>query len=308
MLKSFLLFLSRRQGLKQLMVAFRPTRDLTWRFVAGETLADCVAAVKAVNAKGLTATLDHLGENVTSEALATASADAYIKGLEAIAAEKLDANVSLKLTQMGLDLGEAFTYGNVRRIIQRAKELGIFVRIDMESSEYVDQTLALLKKFRAEHEQVGIVLQSYLYRTPLDLSTVTTDWNCRVRMVKGAYKEPKAVAFQKKSQVDEEYLARSREMLIDARDHGRYHAFATHDEAMIAGIKKMAEELQVPKSAYEFQMLYGIRRDLQDGLRAEGWNVRVYIPYGTDWYPYLMRRMAERPANLIFVMKNMVKG
>ncbi len=308
MLKSFLLFLSRRSGLKKAMVAFAPTRNLAWRFVAGETLDSCVEAVKAVNAKGLTATLDHLGENVSSEALATASADNYLKALEAIAAHKLDANVSLKLTQMGLDLGETFTYKNVRRIIARAEALGIFVRIDMESSEYVEQTLALLKKYRDEFDNVGIVLQSYLYRTVDDLSTVTNDWNCRVRMVKGAYKEPKQVAFQEKARVDEEYLARARELLADARASGRYHAIATHDEKMIAGTQAAAAELGIAKSAFEFQMLYGIRRDLQDRLRAEGWNVRVYIPYGTDWYPYLMRRMAERPANLIFVLRNMLRG
>ena len=288
------------------MVRFGPTRRVAWRFVAGETLASCVEAVKAVNAKGLTATLDHLGENVSSEDLARASAGAYIEGLEAIAREKLNANVSLKLTQMGLDLGEAFTYRNVHRIIKRAHELGIFVRIDMESSEYVDQTLALLKKYREEFDNVGIVLQSYLYRTVDDLAQVLS-WNCRVRLVKGAYKEREEVAFQKKSQVDAEYIERTRELLKDAKTNARYHGIATHDPAMISATRRIADELGVEKAAFEFQMLYGIRRDLQDSLHAENYNLRVYIPYGTDWYPYLMRRMAERPANLIFVAKNMFR-
>ncbi len=288
------------------MVRFGPTRRVAWRFVAGETLASCVEAVKAVNAKGLSATLDHLGENVSSEELARASANAYLEGLEAIAREKLDANVSLKLTQMGLDLGEAFTYRNVHRIIKRAHELGIFVRIDMESSEYVAQTLALLKKYREEFDNVGIVLQSYLYRTVDDLAQVLS-WNCRVRLVKGAYKERAEVAFQKKSQVDAEYVERTRELLQDARRSGRYHGIATHDPAMITATRAMAEEIGIEKSAFEFQMLYGIRRDLQDSLHATGYNLRVYIPYGTDWYPYLMRRMAERPANLIFVAKNLFR-
>ncbi len=309
MLKSTLLFLSSRSGLKNTVMRVGPARRAAWRFVAGETLESCVAAVKAVNAKGLSASFDHLGENVSSKELATQAADAYIDALNAIEREKLDANVSLKLTQMGLDCGgEAFTYGNVHRILERAKALDIFVRIDMEHSDYIEQTFAMLKKLRGEFDNVGIVLQSYLYRTEADARMVTADMGCRVRLVKGAYKEKPELAFQKKSDVDANYLEVAKYLLSDVKQSGRYHAFGTQDPAMIAGVKKAAESLGVEKKAYEFQMLYGIRRDLQDSLHAEGHNMRIYIPYGTDWYPYLMRRMAERPANLLFVLKNIFRG
>jgi proline dehydrogenase len=308
MLKSTILFFSERQGLKNLVMRVGPARRVAWRFVAGETLENCISAVRAVNARGLSASFDHLGENVDSKELATQAADAYLAALEAIDREKLDANVSLKLTQMGLDLGEGFTYQNVHRILARAKALNIFVRIDMEHSDYLEQTLVLLRKFRAEFDNVGIVLQSYLYRTEADALMVTGELGCRVRLVKGAYKEKPELAFQKKSDVDKNYLDVARALLADGKKSGRYHAFGTQDPAMIAGVKAAAAELGVEKTAYEFQMLYGIRRDLQESLKDEGHNMRVYIPFGTDWYPYLMRRMAERPANLLFVLKNMFRG
>jgi len=251
----------------------------------------------------MSATLDYLGESVRNREEAEAAADVYLRLIDRIAAEGLEANVSLKLTQMGQDIDEAFLRENVGRILDRAREREIFVRFDMESSAYTERTLDFFGKLWAEgYRNVGVVLQSYLYRSEGDVRRMN-ELGARVRLCKGAYKEPETVAFPEKRDVDANYVRLMKLLLAE----GNYPGIATHDEAMIRATKAFAAERGIGTEAFEFQMLYGIRRDLQRQIVAEGYKLRIYVPFGEAWYPYLMRRLAERPANVFFVLDSILR-
>jgi proline dehydrogenase len=272
------------------------------RFIAGETVAEAIEAARAVEARGLSVTLDLLGESVTSLATADAATRNYIAVVDAIIAAGLGRNISLKLTQLGLDVDKASAVDNLRKILERAEPAGFFIRIDMENSPYTEVTLEIFETlWRHGHHAIGVVLQSALYRSEQDLQTVNA-LGGRVRLVKGAYKEPKAVAYPKKADVDAAY-ARMVKTLITA---GHNPAIATHDPAMIELARTIAREHQIAPDRFEFQMLYGVRRDLQTMLVKAGYRVRVYIPFGREWFPYFMRRLGERPANLLFVIRGIL--
>jgi proline dehydrogenase len=308
MLRQSLLFLSDSQLAQRLVLGTPVSRYFAERFVAGETLEQAIAVARAVNEAGMTASLDYLGEAVATRQEAEAATDMTIRSLEAIAEYGVDSNISVKPTQFGLDFDEDFCRRNIERVLQRARELGdgegeIFVRLDMEASEYTERTMTLLESlWEAGYRNVGTVLQSYLYRTPDDLQRLIA-LGSRVRLVKGAYMEPETVAFQDKADVDRMFVEEMQVLL----EHGNYAAIATQDEAIIDATRRWAFEKGISKQDFEFQMLYGIRRDLQTRLREEGYRVRIYIPYGDSWYPYLMRRLAERPANLFFIAGNVLK-
>ncbi|HET7231971.1 MAG TPA: proline dehydrogenase family protein [Longimicrobium sp.] len=308
MLKESLLKLSESQAAKKVITRTPVSRNLAQRFVAGDTLEDAVQAARALNAANLSVSLDFLGESVKTREEATAATDMVIRILETIQRSGIDANVSVKPTQFGLDLDEAFCRHNIELVLQRARELGdgqgeIFVRLDMESSDYTERTVALVEELWADgFHNTGTVLQSYLYRTPDDLERLLK-LGSRVRLVKGAYKEPATVAYEDKADTDRMF-AEEMERLLEA---GTYPAIATHDEALIDQARRFVWEKGISKDAFEFQMLYGVRRDLQTRLREEGYNVRVYVPFGDSWYPYLMRRLAERPANMLFMAGNILK-
>jgi proline dehydrogenase len=285
------------------------------RFVAGDTSDHAIRAIQALNARGINATLDHLGESVTNEAEAARAADDYVHVLQAIDASQARANVSLKLTQFGLDLDESFCARNVRRVVETAHRLGNFVRIDMEGSAHTDATLRVFRALHQDFDNVGLVLQAYLHRTESDLLALISE-GVRVRLCKGAYQEPSDKAFPLKSEVDANYDHLTRLLLDHARDlpplsaDGRLPplpAIATHDEQRVAAARSHALQMGLPPQYLEFQMLYGIRRELQDQLARAGYPVRVYVPYGTEWYPYFMRRLAERPANLWFFLSNLLR-
>ncbi len=283
-------------------------RRAALRFVAGETIDDAIAVIRALNAGGLLATVDHLGENVASEADARCAADDYLAVLDRIGKESVQSHASLKLTQLGLDIGIEFCRENVARLARKAKEVGTFIRIDMESSAYTARTLDVFYSLRQEFDNVGIVIQSYLYRSQDDIAALCAA-GANVRLCKGAYNEPPDRAFPRKADVDANYVALAQMLMSDAvRARGTYAAIATHDPKMIDAAKAYAAEHRVPRDRFEFQMLYGIRRDLQQQLVKEGYTVRVYVPYGTEWYPYFMRRLAERPANVGFVLRNLLRG
>jgi proline dehydrogenase len=281
----------------------RSPRSFARRFVAGETIDEAIAAARAVEAQGLAQTLDLLGESVGSDAEAGAATDAYVAMIPRIAAADIGRNISIKLTQLGLDLSPELAEANLRAILAAARDEGFFVRIDMENSPYVDPTLALFERvWRDGLTNVGVVLQSALKRSEADLARVLA-LGARVRLVKGAYKEPASVAWQSKADVDAAYV-RMLERLLPA---GVFPAIATHDPDMLTAAQRIAREARVPASRFEFQMLYGVRRDLQAALRREGYGMRVYIPYGREWFPYFMRRLGERPANVGFVLKSWVR-
>ncbi len=273
------------------------------RFVAGETLNDAVEAARTVNKLGMTATLDFLGENVNTTADAQRARDAYLNIFDRIALEKLNANVSCKLTQLGLDLSVEFCEGMVLSIAERALAYESFLRIDMESSVYTQRTVELVKRVRAQSPAVGAVIQAYLYRSEPDVQDLLS-YGCRIRLCKGAYKEPAEVAYPSKADVDANYVKLMRILLTS----GFYHGIATHDPRMIAETIRWAAEKKVAKDEFEFQMLYGVRTDLQRQLVKDGFNLRIYIPYGRDWFPYFMRRLAERPANLSFFVRNFLRS
>jgi proline dehydrogenase len=277
-------------------------RRLSTRFVAGETLEEALAVARKLNSEGITVTLDHLGESVSTLAEAAEARDVYLRTLDAIHGNAIQGNVSLKLTQFGLDLSEEQCLANVDRLVQHAAELDSFVRVDMESSDYTDRTLDLVHTLHARHGAVGVVIQSYLYRSQADVERLCTD-KIRVRLCKGAYLEPADVAFPRKSDVDRSYQELTRYLL----QHGVYPAIATHDEAVIRQICRFVAEGQIPLDSFEFQMLYGIRRDVQRRLVAGGYRVRLYVPFGKAWYPYYMRRLAERPANVFFMLRNLFR-
>ena len=269
------------------------------RFIAGENIDEAIGAVKDLPAKGLNLTLDYLGESVSSAAAAAAAAADYVSIIGKIVESGIERNVSLKLTQLGLDVDRATAVDNMRRILEPADASGFFVRIDMENSPYTDATLEIVDTLRRQgHTNVGTVIQSYLKRSADDIRRLNAN-SVRVRLVKGAYKEPKGIAYQKKSEVDAAYIELMRTLL----DEGTYPAIATHDVHMIDAAKAYAKSKGYANDRFEFQMLYGIRRDLQTALVKEGYRVRVYVPFGQQWYPYFMRRLGERPANVGFVLK-----
>jgi proline dehydrogenase len=290
-------------------------RPLVHRFIAGDTLEEAIAASEQLLAKGLKVSLDNLGENTATEAEALAAKKTYIEMLQRIAdvpavrawnanpQGREPLNISIKLTQCGLDQGEAFAERNYRDVLDVAKQLHNFVRIDMESSEYTERTMEMMGRVLPDYSNTGTVLQTYLYRTPEDVEKVI-QWKARTRLVKGAYLEPAAVAFPEKEKVDQAYVTLAKRLL----EAGEYPALATQDENIIHELNRFVAERGISKDRFEYQMLYGIRRDLQDGLAAEGYNVRVYVPYGDSWYPYFTRRLAERPANALFIAKSLFKG
>ncbi len=278
------------------------SRRVAQRFVAGETLDDAIAAARTLNAAGFPVSLDLLGENVLDRDGAVRAAETYVAMFDRIAAEKLDGNISLKLTQLGLDLDAGLCEESLLRIADSAAGRRNFVRVDMEGSPYTQRTVDLVRRVRARTDAVGTVIQSYLFRSEKDVRDLIAA-GCRVRLVKGAYKEPAEIAFPAKADVDANFVSLMKILLPS----GIYHAIATHDPRMISATKEFAAAQGIGKDKFEFQMLYGIRTDLQRGLLSEGYRVRVYIPFGTDWYPYFMRRLAERPANLTFFMRNLFR-
>lgn len=292
--------------------SIRTAAEKTWigqrlsrRFVAGTTVDDALAATRAMNQLGLGVSVDNLGENVTNADEARHSAQLYHQMLDRMAEQGGDANVSLKLTHMGLDVDEAMAYEITSSLVQHAARLKSFVRVDMEGSPYTQRTLDFVRKLHRQPENaghVGAVIQAYLLRSEKDIEQLIHD-RIRVRLCKGAYKEPPEIAFKEKADVDANYV-KLMKMLLKS---GVYHGIATHDENMILATLEFAQKEKIPASAFEFQMLYGIRRDLQLKLVKEGWRCRIYIPFGTEWYPYLMRRLAERPANAIFILKNLFR-
>jgi proline dehydrogenase len=303
MVRSILLKLSESKGFAHWVTTNSSTRRMSHRFVAGETLDEALQAARQCNDAGMLATLDYLGENVSTAADAQKARDAYIEIFDRISKEKLNANVSCKLTQLGLDLSPEFCEGQVLSIAERAAAYENFLRIDMESSIYTQRTVELVKRVRTQTPTVGAVIQSYLYRSESDVQDLLS-YGCRIRLCKGAYKESEEVAFPRKADVDANYVKLMR-MLLPS---GFYHGIATHDPQMIAATIRCASENNISKDDFEFQMLYGVRTDLQRRLVRDGFRVRIYIPYGRDWFPYFMRRLAERPANLIFFLRNFLRS
>lgn len=285
--------LASKQGMR------RPT-SFARRFIAGENVEEAIAAARVIEARGLLHTLDFLGESVaTLEEADTASRD-YVKVMDAIVASGVERNLSIKLTQLGLDLDRASTVDNLRRVLDHGD--GFFVRIDMESSKYTDLTLQIFETlWQHDYRQMGVVLQSDLRRTDADVARMI-ELGARVRLVKGAYREPATIAYASKAEVDEAYCRQLEQLMT----RGQYPAIATHDAAMIAHAKTLAARHNIGRDRFEFQMLYGIRRDLQDALVRDGYRVRVYIPFGKQWFPYFMRRLGERPANVIFVLRGLL--
>jgi proline dehydrogenase len=303
--RSALIYLSRQEGLKEFAAKFGLFRKLTTRFIAGENIDQAVAAIRDLNMHGCSASFDHLNESVGSVAETEAEVREYLDVLARIDETGIDSNVSIKLTQFGLEIDPELAYRNARRVVEDAALRGNFVRVDMEGSNATQGTIDIFKRLRAEFglNDVGIVIQSYLYRT-LDDARALLKIPARIRLCKGAYNEPPDVAYPDKKDVDDNYV-RVMKLLLAS---GVYHGIATHDPKMIDATIDFAQREGVGKDAFEFQMLYGIRRDLQDQLARDGYRMRVYVPYGKHWYPYFMRRLAERPANIWFVMKNMLKG
>jgi proline dehydrogenase len=300
-LRHTLIALSKSPKMQEIIVGVPVSRRMARRFVAGETLADAIDAIRASNAAGMLATLDFLGEHVTNQAEASANADEYIRALQAIQDAGVESNISIKLTAMGLAMDDEFCYQNVRRIVEAAAQRGNFVRIDMEDSPVTDRTLGIYRRLRGDLPNVGVVIQAYLYRSEEDVRSLMEQGMANLRLCKGAYDEPPAVAFQSRAEVDQGMTRLIRLMLEGQADFpGTYPAIASHDHMVINWTKAYAYGHQISTDRFEFQMLYGIRRDLQQQLADQGYRMRVYIPYGTRWYPYYMRRLAERPANLLF--------
>jgi len=302
--RSALIYLSRQEGLKEFAARFSLFKKLTTRFIAGETIDEAIAAIREVNAHGCTASFDHLNEGVTNAKATEAEVTEYLNVLARIDDTGIKSNVSIKLTQFGLEIDPELAYRNARRIVEDAKRRGNFVRVDMEGSNVTQVTLDIFNRLRSEFElnDVGIVVQSYLYRTREDVAALLKI-PARIRLCKGAYNEPAEVAYPQKKDNDDNYV-RVMQMLLSS---GVYHGIATHDPKMIDATIDFTQREGIGKDAFEFQMLYGIRRDLQEQLARDGYGMRVYVPYGKHWYPYFMRRLAERPANIWFVLKNLWK-
>jgi proline dehydrogenase len=290
-------------------------RKMSSRFVAGMTVDEVLAACEQVNREGIAATLDSLGESVTTEAEAQKSADIYHQLLDAIEARKLNANVSVKLSQVGMDFDPALAERIVGEMVAHAAQVHSFVRVDMEASSYTEATIAMTERLAQKYPgAVGTVLQAYLFRTDTDTDRLLRQ-GIRIRLCKGAYKEGPEVAFPAKADVDANYVDLMKRMVTYSNPHpgplhgkGVFCGIATHDEAIVDQMRAFVNDHKIDKRAFEFQMLYGVRRDLQRRLAAEGYGVRVYIPFGPEWYPYFMRRLAERPANVLFLAKNFFKN
>lgn len=304
MFRSALLYLSQANWAKSLIMNVGPARRGAERFVAGETLPEAIEVTRRLNDDGLEVALDHLGESVTDEQGAVQATQAYLDLLDAIASNGVRATASLKLTQLGLDISEQLCLDNMRRILERAKAINNHITIDMESSDYTDSTLRVYRTLRRDFSNVGTVIQAYLYRSEDDMRALAAE-GAFVRLCKGAYKEPADRAFPKKAAVDANFV-RLTELFLseEARAAGAFLAIATHDEKMIAAAKAYIRAHNVPYDSFEFQMLYGVRPNLQAQLRDDGFTVRVYAGYGTEWYPFYMRRLAERPANVWFIVSN----
>jgi proline dehydrogenase len=300
--RAFFLWASRRRSLEWLSTAIPFTRSMVRRFVAGDRLADALAVLERLQQQGMRWTVDVLGESVNSREGAEAAANRYIETLDALAQRGLEANVSLKLTQMGLEVDPDFCRRNVARVVARAREIAAFVRVDMEDHTKTDATLEICRELHAGYPEVGAVIQSYLRRSAADVERLI-DEQIRVRLCKGAYDEPQTVAFATKAEVDESYGQLMERLLSD----GRYPAIATHDQQLIERAIDFTRDNGIGPERFEFQMLYGIRRDLQEWLVGQGYTVRVYVPYGGEWYPYFMRRLGERPANVLFILRNLLR-
>ena len=319
MLRSFLIYLSKAAWAQNMVTSWKFAWRTASRFVAGTKIEDAIRAIRELNAKNINVTLDHLGENTSTPEEASEATSEILNTLDEIKRDGVRANVSIKLTQIGLGLDEKLCAENLERILSRATEHGNFIRVDMEDTPYTDKTVNLYNQMRKKNYQnVGIVLQSYLYRTEADARKLLED-KTPIRLVKGAYQEPADKAFPKKADVDANYdlltkITMDAALVVDSQrnsDNGLFPpipAIATHDEKQIEFAKQYAAKIGLPKEALEFQMLYGIRRDLQDQLVKEGYPVRVYVPFGTHWYPYFMRRLAERPANIWFFVSNFFRG
>ncbi len=308
-LRSFFSYLSRARWARNLVTGLSLAKQVSRRFVAGETIQEAVEAARILNKQGMSATLDFLGESVTDEEVAIASADEILALLDSIDASGVNANVSVKLSQLGLRIDQKLALANMRRILERAQKYDNKVRIDMEESDLVDVTLALYRTLRDEegYDNVGVVIQSYLHRSAGDVEKLV-DEGAWIRLCKGAYAEPPHVAFPKKADTDRSFAELTRFMLSDeARQNGVYLGIATHDPAMIDASLDYVNSNQVKAEEFEFQMLFGIRRELQKKLVEQGYQVRIYVPYGTAWYPYLVRRLAEHPANLWFFINNLFR-
>jgi proline dehydrogenase len=303
--RSALIYLSQQEGLKDFATRLGLFKKLTTRFVAGETIDAAVAAIREINAEGCTASFDHLNESVGNASEAEGEVAEYLRILEQIDQTGIRSNVSIKLTQFGLEIDPELAYKNARSVVAEAARRGNFVRVDMEGSAVTQLTIDIFKRLRSEFglNDVGIVLQSYLRRTYEDAKELSKI-PARIRICKGAYNEPPEVAFPEKKDTDDNYI-RVMQLLLTS---GVYHGIATHDPRMIEATITFGQREGISKDAFEFQMLYGVRRDLQRQLSRDGYNLRVYVPYGKHWYPYFMRRLAERPANIWFVLKNLLKG
>ncbi len=300
-MRDFFLFLSKNKTLTKLAKRYG-LRFGASRFVAGETIEQAAEVIKQLNKKGLAVTIDYLGEFVDNESEANEMADNSIEAIRAIGRERLNSQLSLKMTSMGLDISDELVMRNMRRILEAAKENGVFVTIDMEDYSRCQKTIDIFKQLKKEYDNVGTVLQAYLYRTEDDIEDLK-DYHPNLRLVKGAYKESSEVAFPDKKDVDENFKKIIKMHLLN----GNYTAVATHDDAIIEYTKQLVKEYNIPNDQFEFQMLYGIRPERQEQLAREGYTMRVYVPYGTDWYGYFMRRLAERPANVAFVLKGMFR-
>ncbi len=306
LLRSAFIALSTNKSMRRFSESSSIGRKLSSRFVAGLEVEDALRAAEMLNNHGMTATLDVLGESVTTEAEAHRSAETYHRLLDAIAAKKLNANISVKLTQMGLELSPDLAYTIAAGLTEHCRATGNFLRIDMEGSDLTQVTLDLVRHLHAREEykgHIGIVIQAYLFRSEADIHQLIDD-GIRVRLCKGAYQEPPSVAFPKKTDTDTNYVRLTGVLLSSPI----YHGIATHDEAMIEAAKSYAKNQGIAPEHFEFQMLYGVRRDLQRRLVKEGYNVRIYVPFGREWYPYFMRRLAERPANVFFIAKNLIRA
>ena len=303
--RNALIWLSRQEGLKDLATRIGYFKRLTTRFVAGDDIDETISYIRQINAENCTASFDHLNEAVGSAGEAEQEVAEYLNILAKIDEQRVRSNVSIKLTQFGLGLDPELAYQNARRVVEEAHRRGNFVRVDMEDSAVTQVTIDIFKRLRSEFDlnTVGIVLQSYLYRTYEDAQELLK-LPARIRICKGAYNEPPEVAFPAKKDVDANYV-KVMQLLLGS---GIYHGIATHDPKMVDATINFATREGIGKEKFEFQMLYGIRRDLQRQLARDGFNVRIYVPYGKHWYPYFMRRLAERPANIWFVLKNLARG
>jgi proline dehydrogenase len=303
-LRQFFIALSENRPLRHFAESSPMGRKMSRRFVAGETVEDALTAARELNSKGIAVSVDNLGEFVTNAEESRQSAQLYHDVLDEIARRKLNANVSLKLTHMGLDVDESMCRELVCGLVRHAAQINNFVRVDMENSPYTQRTLDFVHHLHSEAPgAVGAVLQSYMRRTEQDARDLCAA-GIRIRLCKGAYKEPAEVAFQEKSEVDANYVRVAKFIMRS----GVYHGIASHDERIIQELTAYARNERIPPDAFEFQMLHGIRRDLQEGLVKQGWRMRVYVPFGTEWYPYLMRRLAERPANALFIARNILRA